>query len=103
MKSQHFCLVAERAASLAQAVLLVMARGAEPRGSKNSGVSAAKARKGITTMSIQKKSLIGSRPAEAKATAQPVKGTLGEAKAITATSLRRKSARGLSFRAAKKK
>jgi len=54
-------------------------------------------------MSIQKKSLIGSRPAEAKTTAQPVKGTLGEAKAITATSLSRKSARALSFRAAKKK
>lgn len=53
-------------------------------------------------MSIQKKSLIGSRPAETKATAQPVTGTLGEAKAITATSLRRKSAkmlRGVSLKA----
>jgi hypothetical protein len=57
-------------------------------------------------MSIQKKSLIGSRPAEPKAKAQPVKGTetIGEAKAITATSLaRRKASRTLHFRAAKKR
>jgi hypothetical protein len=67
-------------------------------------------------MAIQKKSLIGSRPAEPKAKAQPVKGTetIGEAKAITATSLSRKSAKmlrgmtlkataGFAHKAAKKK
>jgi hypothetical protein len=56
-------------------------------------------------MSIQKKSLIGSRPAETKATAQPVKGTetIGEAKAITATSLRRKSSRSIFAHKAYKK
>jgi hypothetical protein len=58
-------------------------------------------------MSVQKRSLIGSRRAEKKATTQPVKGTeaIGEPKTLAANALRRKAGatHGFAFTAAKRK
>jgi hypothetical protein len=56
-------------------------------------------------MSVQKRSLIGSRPAKKKVTAQPVKRTeaIGEAKALTASALTQRRLRMFTFKAAAKK
>jgi len=56
-------------------------------------------------MSVQKRSLIGSRPAEKKSTTKPVKGTeaIGGSKTLAANALRRKAVvHGFHLRAAKK-
>ena len=57
-------------------------------------------------MSVQKRSLIGSRPAEKKSTTKPVKETeaIGGSKTLAANALRRKGAtHGFAFTAAKRK
>jgi hypothetical protein len=66
---------------------------------KNPKVSSAEAQRRRTTMSVQKKSLINSRPTEKKASTKPVKETsIGESKSLTANALRPPTA----FRSLKK-
>jgi hypothetical protein len=66
------------------------------------------AEKRITIMSVQKKSLIGSRPTEKKEAGQPAKA-VGESKSLTASALDVRTLRamkkrvGVRFRAAKGK
>src|SRR5208282_1538067 len=66
----------------------VSARGVEPRGNRIQEYPALKRREGITTMPVQTKSLISTRPAEKKDTTKPVEtGAIGQSKTLTANAL----------------
>jgi len=70
----------------------VSARGVEPRGNRIQEYPALKRREGITTMPVQTKSLISSRPAEKKDTTKPVEtGAIGQSKVLTANALEMRS------------
>jgi hypothetical protein len=100
MKTRIFSLVEERAVVWHASCYLSGHVGPNQTGRKIQEFPALKRGEGITTMSVQKKSLVSSQPAEKKVTAEPVKGTdaIGEPKSLTANALRPPTA----FRSLKK-
>jgi hypothetical protein len=70
----------------------VSERGVEPRGNRIQEYPALKRTEGTTTMPVQTKSLISTRPAEKKDTTKPVEtGAIGQSKTLTANALQRRS------------